>query len=1452
MKQAQSAIRTVPGVDDQSCGGTELSAGRWMFRRLLTLCLLVPSIAPLGTLIADEDEFQTGLKAVYSDSRTSVTRIDRQLNFDWTAATPDPRIQSDFTTTWSGNLLVRQPGRHTFHVAITGALSLHVNDQSVLLAEGEDQFISSEPVDLPAGDQPFKVQYRSQSRSAPRLQIFWSSPDFTLEPIPANALSIEPSDDPRIPSRDPRLLVDSLRCSACHAGMAEHATLKAPDLNFANDITDEAILGQLTAYSADAAEESTPRQMPEFRFTADEASSISAYLRSVARPASNRSLKAVKFEDKDADPGQKLLLTTGCVVCHEVPGYEVTELSTSNAYFGPSLKQLSQKRTAGWVMEWLKSPESLNPNHRMPVFVLTDAERRQLTAALFADKSAPKDEPETPSSSSDEQLAEGRKLIVAANCVSCHSIPGIELVADKLARPSVSKSDPPELRCIATSTAVQTKESGWRIPHYQLSEQQRNDIVEWLRPVQSDLNPAKGFSLGELLLHRNGCVACHDRDLSQGISRHASRIESLRDDLRGQSQALIPPPLTAAGDRMKDEVLEAAIAGEPSVRRLPWLLVRMPKFRHSPDERSAITQFLIGSDRIPDVADTIRAELFEHFNPYHTPLASPENLLTGNHLIGAAGFNCISCHKAGPFEPRNVAMGTRGSDIMLMGSRLRPRYFLRWMQNPIRVVPGIEMPALRKPVPGLLDDSLPQQIAMMWKALMDPRFSPPTVVSRYEQFVNVAPGEKPKIIRDVFTIGEDKDRIGVARAFAVGLENRHNLLIDLDTMHLRQWTIGEFARQRTEGKSWFWSMAGVPIQTATPETPFCRAVPEGWSRSMALSPVVDEKRQAELLSYDQSQNQITLRVRFHFDVSQKQSPTDRSVDETRSPHSPLTEWNNPERPLSGVILRFELSSAAAEQGASSCQVTAHLEEAPAGWRVLMDGWLAGESQEPFPSQRTLQLINSDGAAAALTDTAVLETGWSVRWTLTTQVTPAGITPLALPELRSQPEQITVVPGFTGQRLPISTALMPTAMTWLDDGRLAIASLRGQILLASDANGDSLPETLTTFAEGLAAPYGIQSDGDAILISHKPEILRLRDSDNDQRADQFDVVASGWGYSDDYHDWTTGLVRDVSGNLYVGLGSDYSQNKRPADNDRWRGTVLRIDTTGSVHPMAMSFRFPMGLAFDSQQRLFVTDNQGVQNTFNEINHVRDGKHYGVPSRHEITEGLSAEPPALMVPHPWTRSVNSLTFFPNDFAVPELAGHGIGCEYDTRCLIRFTTQEVNGELQGACYRFSLPDQPGGGPNFVGPVASALGPDGALYIGSIWDSGWQGGTNTGAIERLIPGRNLPNGIREIRATKSGFEVLFFDTVDPAVAGKPENWSLQGYTRTWGGSYATPDSDRYPLTPQALTLSTDQTSVQIAVGPLKSGYVYEISFRHPAAADGQPFWPSEGHYSMNQVPSQ
>ena len=234
------------------------------------------------------------------------------------------------------------------------------------------------------------------------------------------------------------------------------------------------------------------------------------------------------------------------------------------------------------------------------------------------------------------------------------------------------------------------------------------------------------------------------------------------------------------------------------------------------------------------------------------------------------------------------------------------------------------------------------------------------------------------------------------------------------------------------------------------------------------------------------------------------------------------------------------------------------------------------------------------------------------------------------------------------------------------------------------------------------------------------------------------------------------MQDRDGNLYLALGSDYQQPERPSERSLWRGKVLKVDLSRPrgerVEPFGHELRFPQGIAIDSQDRLFVTDQQGVANTFNEINHILPGRHYGVEAMHEEDRDVAETRPAVQVPHPWTRSVNGLMFLPDDLEGPlaPFAGHGVGAEYNSKFLIRISLQEVDGELQGATYYLSRPTWEDEANTFLGPMCVALGPTGDLYVGSIHDSGWLGGQNTGEIVRLSPnGEQLPNGIRELRGT-------------------------------------------------------------------------------------------------------
>lgn len=1433
------------------------------FFALTAVCALIGTTASPLAAFQDEDFFP-GLIGRYSVGEESVEKVDEVLSFDWGGAAPDERLPAgEFQAEWTGNLLVRLPGRHQFHAFVAGNVSVEIDGTPVFAASQQWGFASGEAFQLSAGDHTIRVTYKTPSESdKPRakLAVFWSSDQFTLEPLPADVLyRDEPAAEVAAAEHGGRLF-DSLRCAACHRDPSvdgQLPVLNAPALDRISPKDNRAILtARLRGHGTS--------RMPNFDLNLAEQESVVEYLLSVSKGPHKESETA--FKDGDVDGGFKLLNSLGCVACHSIPVSpgnnaklpdvnKVFDPYASAVYNGPPLLRVGDSRTASWLDRWLKDPSSLNSDHRMPVFTLSSTERRQLVAVLSQAKSGIAFNG-NPVSKDDYSAAQGKQIIQAANCAACHSIPGIEATVVKPLTAAAFQNTPSG--CLAlpedqAGEADKKPKSIARIPSFarildpltlgtRMDDRvtDRQAIAAWVKSGVSQ-SAVSAADRGHLLLQRNGCLACHDRNNQRGLSAVANELQQAHPDLAGQSQGLIPPSLTAVGDKLNDDYLAKAVAGEQKKARLPWLLVRMPKFAHSDADRAALVHHLKTTDRIPDEADAARSDILAHADLDTQNEASTEDLLLGNTLTGAGGFNCVSCHKAGAFEPRNVALGTRGSDIMTMGDRIRPRFFQRWMKNPIRVVAGIEMPAIKKAMPDVLDASLPRQIGAIWKALSDKRFTPPTVTSRFEQVVNVLPNGPPRIIRDVFTIGTQKDRIAVPRALAVGFGNGHNLLLDLHDMQVRQWTMGEFARQRTEGKSWYWDMPGIQVKTAAGgEDPFTLHID-----NQVWKPLEDEGRLAELLSYRTLPDGVELTAAWHFVPS---SATTRSV--SVEPHFAKTVWEARATEIERVVTVHRLQQYQNGDGANGWQHTVELKTGPS--KAVMKGYLS--------MFRSLPEYKSNAAGIELS-----RGGWGQ--SLISFDAPASVTstagqqiPTAKPPVQktissSTAAKVTSTPGFDGLRLPIDTSVMPTSMAWLPDGRLIFTSLKGHVWIAETPPQDSAeagtPMSLKLFEEGLAAPFGILADGDAVIVAHKPEILRLRDTDGDGRADSREVIASGWGFNDNYHDWTGGIVRGTDGNIYAGLGSDYSQKNRPKNQDRWRGGIVKIDPSGIVTPMGMSMRYPMGLAIDKFGQLFATDNQGVQNTFNEINHIVPGKHYGVPSTHQPTDGLEHESPAIMVPHPWTRSVNSILFLPDDFPVAALRGHGIGCEYDSRFLIRFTVQNVDGVLQGASYRFSRPnlDEEAGKSNFIGPICSAVSPTGEIFIGSIWDSGWQGGRNTGGITKLMASPDgLPNGIREVIATADGFVVEFFKPVDPNIA-QATSWSIRGLTRKWGGGYATPDSGQYSLQPRHLALDEDGRRLTIAVDNLKPEYLYSLTIDE-ALAKESALWPAEAHYSMKVVP--
>ncbi|MEK6234805.1 MAG: hypothetical protein N2C14_08840, partial [Planctomycetales bacterium] len=485
--------------------------------------------------------------------------------------------------------------------------------------------------------------------------------------------------------------------------------------------------------------------------------------------------------------------------------------------------------------------------------------------------------------------------------------------------------------------------------------------------------------------------------------------------------------------------------------------------------------------------------------------------------------------------------------------------------------------------------------------------------------------------------------------------------------------------------------------------------------------------------------------------------------------------------------------------------------------------------------------------------------WNYQTSLPADLFPK--TPVVIPPEAAK--RLDAVPGFEATRLSLNDAMMPTGLAWRPDGALVIASLEGRAWLARDSDSDGLEDVVRPFSDELAAPYGTQTAGDAVDVITKYALLRLTDSNGDGFADRVRTLASGWGHTQDYHDWAVGLPRDKNGNYYVAFPCQ--QDGRDLAAARLRGRAIRLvpppsssDQRFRVEEFCAGLRFPMGLALNRQGELFASDNQGNWNPFNELNHLQAGKRYGFINKVERKDGFAPPltPPSINIPHPWTRSVNGIVFLDTPDAVEKklgrplygpFEGHLVGCEYDTRRLIRMSLERIDGVYQGAAYPFSA--TPNNRPGFQGPICCAIAPDGDVYVGNIRDSGWGGGSNVGSVVRMKFTGNLPPGIAEARAAADGFHLSFTTAMNASHASAAGNYHVSSYRRTSTPAYGGEDQDRRVERIRVVQLASDGKGARlILASPLATGRVYEIRVKSPP---GVSLHPAEAHYTLRRIPN-
>lgn len=450
--------------------------------------------------------------------------------------------------------------------------------------------------------------------------------------------------------------------------------------------------------------------------------------------------------------------------------------------------------------------------------------------------------------------------------------------------------------------------------------------------------------------------------------------------------------------------------------------------------------------------------------------------------------------------------------------------------------------------------------------------------------------------------------------------------------------------------------------------------------------------------------------------------------------------------------------------------------------------------------------------------------------------------------------------------PEGVVLEAGAMCMLSNGKLAVASRRGEIWMVDNPLSDQVgPSNFHLFAQGLHEPLGLAERDGWLYVTQRPEVSRLRDTNKDGLADEFEVVADGWEVSGDYHEYAFGSKFDREHNLWVTLcltgsfGSDVL----------FRGWCVRVSPDGKVIPTCSGIRSPGGMGMNAAGDMFYTDNQGPWNGTCELKHLAPGKFVGHPGGfrwYEQAEKFIGPKP--QEPKDGSRFVTEADKIP-EYEPPTIlfpynkmgqSASGIVCDttggkfgpfkeqlfvsdQTHSTVMRVYLEKVKGHYQGACFPMLQ--------GFAsGNVGMEITTDGSLFVGGT-NRGWGSrGPKPFALQRVNWTGKIPFEILEMHARPSGFELVFTEPVDAKSASDVSSYSLSTYTYIYQSQYGSPEVDHTTPTITEAKVSPDGLRVQLAINGLQRGHVHELKAAGVRSQAAQPLAHSEAYYTLNYLP--
>ena len=288
---------------------------------------------------------------------------------------------------------------------------------------------------------------------------------------------------------------------------------------------------------------------------------------------------------------------------------------------------------------------------------------------------------------------------------------------------------------------------------------------------------------------------------------------------------------------------------------------------------------------------------------------------------------------------------------------------------------------------------------------------------------------------------------------------------------------------------------------------------------------------------------------------------------------------------------------------------------------------------------------------------------------------------------------------------------PVQMNFDPAGRLWVASSEAypmievgqsapdKIVVLQDTTGDGTADKSTVFAEGLLIPTGVIPGDGGVYVAQSTDLLFLKDTDGDGKADERRRVLSGFGTEDTHHNLHT-LAWGYDGHLYMNQ-SVYTRTFTETPHG-----VVRLLAGGGFRFSTKSLRLQTffhglwnawGHQWDRYGQSFLTDGAG----FDGAGHVVPGTMLPpVPgARHTL---------GLISPGKYPKLCSAEIILGDSFP-EDWQGSLITCDFRANRVTRFTLLDDGSgfvtEQQDDLIRTSE--------SSFRPIDVKQGPDGALYV-------------------------------------------------------------------------------------------------------------------------------------------